>query len=129
MTTLTLIRGLPGSGKSTLARALKGLSFGAKHFEADQFFTTPNGVYRFDATKLPDAHKWCFDRAKEAIMRGHHNVIVSNTFTTKKEMQPYVELADVLGANLQIILCQADFGSTHNVPEHVIENMKQRFEV
>jgi predicted kinase len=60
MKELFLLRGLPGSGKSTLARSLT--TNDAIHIEADMFFVdSSTGEYRFDATKLKDAHKWCRD--------------------------------------------------------------------
>jgi len=58
MKELILLRGLPGSGKSTLAKSLDGI-----HIEADQFFMI-DGEYRFDASKLKDAHNYCFTRTK-----------------------------------------------------------------
>ena len=51
---LVLIRGLPGSGKSTMAKVLALVGF--EHYEADMFFVV-NGQYRYDATRIRDAHK------------------------------------------------------------------------
>jgi len=50
---LILLRGLPGSGKSTFANLLGGI-----HVEADQYFIQ-DGEYKFDASKLKQAHNWC----------------------------------------------------------------------
>ena len=55
--TLFIVRGVPGSGKSTFA----------KHIwneyaicEADKYFVDrETGEYKFDATKLKEAHEWC----------------------------------------------------------------------
>lgn len=121
MQKLTLIRGLPGSGKSTLAKTLD-----IPHYEADMFFMK-EGKYCFDASKLHQAHQWCLSSTKTALIAGS-SVVVSNTFTTKKEMNPYVDLAAELGVELEILECTANFGSVHDVPTEVIKRMKMRWE-
>jgi adenylate kinase family enzyme len=58
MKILYILRGLPGSGKSTLAKSLSNALTG--HIEADMFFVDKeSGEYRFDPTKLGQAHSWC----------------------------------------------------------------------
>lgn len=128
MATLTLIRGLPGSGKTTLAKRL--LASGTcmdRHFEADMYFTNEIGEYHFDPLLLADAHEWCQKMTEDALSNGH-NAIVSNTFTTKREMQPYLDMANRYGIEPNIILAQGNYGSIHGVPEHTIRHMKNRFE-
>lgn len=124
---LTIIRGLPGSGKSTLAKALR-IAYGhltTVHFEADQFFVV-DGKYQFDGMRIGEAHAWCQTEVDNALFY-KQDVIVSNTFTTHKELKPYFEMAKKYKVNVQVILCQGNFGSIHEVPEHVIHNMRQRF--
>ena len=121
MQKLTLIRGLPGSGKSTLAKTLD-----IPHYEADMFFMK-EGKYCFDASKLHQAHHWCLSSTKTALNAGS-SVVVSNTFTTKKEMNPYVDLAAELGVELEILECTANFGSIHDVPEEALQRMRARWE-
>ena len=124
--TLILIRGLPGAGKSTLAQALS-FQYAWMHFEADQFFVSLDGTYQFNASLLPEAHAVCLANTSEALSCGH-SVIVANTFTTKKEMQPYIDLADACAVHLQIITVAGDFESVHNVPKATIERMRARWE-
>lgn len=126
MRTLTIIRGLPGSGKSTLAKALVYSGNHVRHYEADMFHMK-DGVYRFDATKVKDAHAWCQKKCKEALEVGA-NVVVSNTFTQKWEMTHYVDLAAQYGYKVQVVICKGDFGSIHSVPDSVIEKMANRWE-
>jgi len=123
---LVLIRGLPGSGKSTLASL-----FGA-YFEADQFFVATG----FDPSKLGEAHEWCQQNVREALCNGYGNVAVSNTFTQRWEMQPYIEMAEEFGATL-VVLSLFDGGlsdeelfarNIHGVPLKSIKAMRRRFQ-
>lgn len=86
--TVRIIRGLPGSGKSTFAK-----TFGCFHVEADMFFVR-DGEYKWLNTG--ENHDWCFACFKEAVCRGI-DVCVSNTFTTMREMRPYLEFATEKG--------------------------------
>jgi energy-coupling factor transporter ATP-binding protein EcfA2 len=130
MKELFLLRGLPGSGKSTLAKSLDGI-----HIEADQFFTV-DGEYRFDASKLKDAHNYCFTRTK-SYMYIHSSkdtaerIIVSNTFTQDWEMKPYFELAEKNGYRVYSLIVENrhDGVNQHGVPADKLEQMKNRFEV
>lgn len=123
-----LIRGLPGSGKSTLAKNIRdNQQYNFNWFEADQYFLDHNGDYVFDAKKLPEAHRQCLANSERALSKGY-NVIVSNTFTTKKELKPYFDIAKNMGITPQVILMQNNYGSIHDVPEATLQRMKDRFE-
>ena len=134
MRELIIVRGIPGSGKSTLAkRLLATYAVGvlhtntpAYHYEADQFFTDDDGNYNWDGMKIGEAHAWCQERCFTRLAEGA-TVIVSNTFTTKKEMQVYFSMIQEYGQNPTVILAQSNFGSVHGVPEQVLINMKNRF--
>jgi len=109
------------------------------HFEADTFFTR-KGAYKFEPGLLSKAHQWCQasveDRMREvSTWQEDHDdpswytgMAVSNTFTRKWEMQPYLDLAEKYGWSVFVIHCQNDFGNVHDVPESVIAKMKQRWE-
>ncbi|CCN45923.1 putative nucleoside triphosphate hydrolase [Vibrio nigripulchritudo MADA3029] len=119
---LTLVRGLPGSGKSTLAKTMN-----AKHIEADMYFVDPKGEYRFQPRKLKQAHNWCFNQTKKWLNKGS-DVVVSNTFIEKWEMEPYLLLAKASGFEIDIMVCREDFGSIHDVPSDTIEKMKSNWQ-
>lgn len=124
MPRLTIIRGLPGSGKSTLAARLKDKD--SDHYEADQYFIK-DGTYNFKPTHLREAHEWCQEKTRRALER-NRDVIVSNTFTSKWELEPYFKMAKKLGIIPQVITCHNNYGSIRGVPQETINKMKDRFE-
>ena len=129
---LHLVRGLPGSGKSTFARSLKyDNSF---LVEADLYFTK-DGKYNFDYSLLNEAHEWCFSETENALMNGK-NVIVSNTFVSKRFILRYFNLAKKLNVGFELTDL-FDSGLTdeelvkrnlHSVPLDVISNMRRKYE-
>jgi predicted kinase len=121
---LILIRGLPGAGKSTLAKKLKKPSW--KHFEADMYHIQ-DGVYKFEMSRLSEAHAWCFDEASNAIREGN-TVIVSNTFTTIRELQSYLNMAEDYNVPVEVIHCTGNFTSIHDVPELALQKMASRWQ-
>ena len=120
---LLLVRGLPGSGKSTLAKNLIGWYW---HLETDQFWMQ-DGEYKFDASKLGEAHAWCQEKTRKLLADGF-SPVVSNTFTTKKELKPYFDIAKEFDIVPTVILCQSSWGNIHNVPEETLKRMAARFE-
>lgn len=131
---LTLVRGLPGSGKSTFAHFIWN-----SHVicEADQFFVGEDGVYRFDGSKIKDAHKWCRDKVetfmKDNEVNGQYypEIVVSNTFTQEWEMEEYYKLAEQYGYTVFSIIVENRHGGVneHGVPSEKLEQMKKRFEI
>lgn len=122
---MLLVRGLPGSGKSTIAMNLIGWYY---HLETDMFWKNKEtGEYEFVLERLGEAHAWCQDQTRRLMVNGF-SPVVSNTFTTKKELRPYFEIAKEFGIVPTVILCQNQFGNIHNVPEETLERMRGRFE-
>lgn len=139
MKALYLVRGLPGSGKSTLAKQLAGGS-GSLHLEADQYFMDNEGNYKFDASKLKDAHEWCQNEVGYAMRFGYRGnpvdsplgrIVVSNTFTQEWEMKPYYELAEQNGYTVFSLVVENRHGGVneHGVPDETLEKMQNRFNV
>ena len=126
-----ICRGISGAGKSTFAKTLGGV-----HFEADMFFINNEGEYKFDGSKIKDAHNWCQNSVEE-VMKGWGNVlpvnkvVVSNTFTQEWEMEPYFELARKYGYKTFSIIIENRHGGVnqHGVPEEKLEQMRNRFNV
>lgn len=117
---LILIRGLPGSGKSTLAAMLNC----DRHFEADDYFVGIDGVYRYDASKIREAHEQCQLRTSIALQQGY-SVVVANTFTRLSEMHPYFIMARIKPL---VIETKGRWPNIHGVPNDVIAKMQARWE-
>lgn len=120
---LLLIRGLPGSGKSTLAKNLIGFY---QHRETDMYWMQ-DGEYKFDYNRLTEAHEWCLEETRK-LMQAGFSPVVSNTFTVKRNMRPYFELAQEFGIVPTVIHCQNNFGNIHDVPADVLGRMAKQFE-
>lgn len=122
---LFLLRGLPGSGKSTLAKSLEG-----KHFEADMYFVR-DGEYKFDVTKLKEAHEWCRSSIGGLMINEEPKLVVSNTFTQEWEMEAYYKLAETHGYRVYSLIVENRHGgiNEHGVPDDKVEIMKERFEI
>ena len=125
MKELYLLRGLPGSGKSTLAKSLGGM-----HIEADNYFMDGD-EYKFDPSKLKEAHAWCQNAVKMYMSSSIEKITVSNTFTQEWEMQPYYDLAEKYGYRVYSLIVENRHGGVneHGVPEEKLVQMKNRFEI
>ena len=127
-----IVRGLPGSGKSSLAKKIAGLHSlegkVAKIFETDNYFMV-DGEYKFDATKLHRYHQKCFSDFLDALNDRHVDVvIVANTFTRKWEYVNYSDAAKDSGYEVTMLIANGNYQNVHNVPDDVVQKMKNRFE-
>jgi predicted kinase len=124
---LIIVRGIPGSGKSTFAKKLAEKAHYV-HMEADMYFIDPvTKEYKFDINNIMDAHAWCQTQTMYHLQR-NWSVVVSNTFTTIKELRPYFDIAKNLGIVPTVLLAQGNFKNVHNVPEKTFQRMKARFQ-
>lgn len=130
MKELFLLRGLPGSGKSTVSKSL-----GGNHIETDMFFMK-DGEYKFDGSKLKEAHEWCQNEVYLMMILNHttgvnERIVVSNTFTQEWEMNAYYDLAESFDYRVYSLIVENRHGGVneHGVPEDKLEQMKNRFEI
>lgn len=130
MSTLYIIRGLPGSGKSTFAKNLFQKGVVEAYYEADMFMLNENFEYKFRPEKLDYCHTMCQIQVRNSMIMGL-SVAVSNTTTTEKEMQPYLDLAEQYGYTVVSIVVENRHGnkSVHDVPLDKIEQMRNRFSI
>ena len=129
MKDLILLRGLPGSGKSTFAKMLVW-DIDYRHKEADMFFVDSEGNYKFEPSKIKDAHAWCQEEVDFLMRYEHSPVVVSNTFTQEWEMDAYYELAEKYGYRVHSVIVENRHNgmNVHGCPSDKIEQMKNRFE-
>lgn len=105
--------------------------------EADKYFIDKEtGEYKFDGSKIKDAHRYCQNLVetymKDSMVNDqwYREIAVSNTFTQEWEMQPYFELAKKYGYTVFVTIVENYHGgkNVHGVPDDKLEVMCNRFE-
>lgn len=133
---LIIVRGPSGSGKSTIADSIWDESGGYAHYEADMFFMGGGKQedYRFDASKLGAAHTWCRVSVERSMFHGVSCIVMSNTSMSKKEIQPYVDMAVTYGYDVQVIRTPGPWApevlyerNVHGVPFETLEKQIRRY--
>ncbi|UNI73571.1 3'-phosphatase, 5'-polynucleotide kinase [Klebsiella phage KP12] len=127
MKTLYIVRGVSGAGKSTLAQTLSSDGYWPV-CEADQYHYTEDGVYDWKPENMNKAHKWCQDMVRDAMEINLEKIIVSNTSTSEKELQPYLVMATLYGYQVVSIVLENRHGndSVHNVPQEIRDAQESR---
>lgn len=127
---LYLIRGVSGSGKTTLAETLAVCLPKATCLAADDYFYK-NGEYKWERDRLRAAHAWCLGTTLELMTNPAYvtqNVIVHNTFTTDKQLRPYLEIAECAGWEVTVLTVENRHGnkSVHGVPDETLERQRRQ---
>ena len=134
------MRGIPGSGKSTYARRVmkkfKGIfKKEATICSADHFFIGKDGIYKYDRENIGLAHAVCQRNVVSFMSKGFDLIILDNTNTIKKELNPYIEMANKYGYTIRykIVGGQSEEDikkyaarNIHGVNEETIKKMAQR---
>lgn len=138
---LILIRGLPGSGKSSLARRLVELGVDSRNYgdfiySADDYFIR-NGVYRYDPSRIAEAHHAAQQKAYASVKIGLSPIIIDNTNVQMWEMKPYAMMAVEYGYLVEILEPPTPWAfddkelarrNTHGVPRNKIKDMLLRYD-
>lgn len=135
---MVIMRGLPGSGKSYRANQLiQGIEEGSVICSTDYIWETKPFGYFWIPEFVGVAHKINQAKAREACKKGFGAVIIDNTNTTFKEIEPYLEIAKENGYVVGIVEPETEWAfdveeceirNSHGVPLEVIKKMKDRFE-
>lgn len=138
-----IMSGISGSGKSTFVNSIvqahenieymtEGTgSWNTSVVSADDYFYDKEGVYRFDVTKLGDAHGACLKAFIEAVQYATPVIIVDNTNTTTEEIAPYYAIAAAYGYEIELVnvTCSpltASKRNEHGVPFQACAAMAER---
>ena len=99
MNKVKILSGVSGVGKSTYAKM---------HFpdtaivSADDFFRK-DGVFKFDPTKIGEAHSDCFKHYITHITSTEDDIVVDNTNCEVWEIAPYILASNAFGYEHEII--------------------------
>jgi len=122
-----IMQGVPGSGKSTYVKSMQPVA--TEVISADSYFETKDGEYRFDPSKLGEAHGACLRRFVKLVAGASGDtVVVDNTNTTTLEIAPYMALASAYGCEVELVRVQCDpevaaARNVHGVPLHAVRRM------
>ena len=122
---LIIVRGIPGSGKTSFANLLsKAICCADDYYMHD-------GEYKRKAEDIGKAHAWCQRKCRRFMKAQVEQIVVANTSTTEREMQPYMDLARQFSYMVYSVIVENRHGnvSVHGVPEATLDKMKARFDI
>lgn len=130
--------GIPGSGKSTTSKKISALAdevhaCPAAVTSADDFFMQ-DGEYKFDPSKLGDAHKNCMRQFLKLVTSPCSPVIVvDNTNLSIESMAAYAAAAHAYDYTVTLVFhhisAEESFKrNTHSVPAAACKRMHGQFE-
>jgi predicted kinase len=126
--TVYILRGASGSGKSTWAKTKSSGAYPEASFivSADKYFMK-DGVYKFDPTKLQEAHSSCLQEYISLLQKKENyfpfRIVVDNTNCTIAEISPYIALAKMVGAGVHVLefpQCDENGNSVYGRGEHKV---------
>lgn len=148
---MIILRGLPGSGKNHYIEEQRptwnkrGPVWPANVVicSADDFFETRHG-WKFDPTKLGEAHAACMTRCLVAVKNKIPTIVINNTNAQRWEYANYELIAQLAGYTIKIVELAHAIGTNpdshqsiartffnrqvHGVPEAIFAQMLFRWE-
>lgn len=125
---LFILRGHPGSGKKTIAQTMIAEGMADILHQQDHYFIDSEGVYTYDALKVQEAVKQCYQRVAQSLQNGQR-VVVANNFTKIWTVERYVETALRFGAEVVVMRAVGDFPNTTGVEDKQVKKLKSLYEV
>jgi len=127
---LLITRGASGAGKTTFADFLEFMIDDPADIGiccADDYFFI-DGKYTFDVAKLGKAHSWCREKCQSYMLCDTKLVVVANTSTRDKEVQPYIDMAEEYGYEVVSLVVENRKGTEniHGVPKNTLGKQKER---
>lgn len=128
MKTLYILRGVSGCGKTTLAKNLEHSLPNCITCAADDYYYDEDGNYNWKVENLKSAHKMCQGKVDSAMFLDVKNIVVHNTNTAQKEIQPYLNMAEKYGYCVVSLVVENLHGNkdVHNVPQDTRDAQEQR---
>lgn len=131
-----ILVGMSGSGKSTWVDNHYQLE--AACVSADNYFSQETGEYKFDASKLGEAHNDCLRDFIDVTQNKFSVVFVDNTNLSKEEIFPYLKIAQAYGYEVTFVLFWPIYDAdqtiqfcasrnVHSVPTETLERQYDKF--
>lgn len=124
---LFILRGHPGSGKKTIALTMLQEGLADIIHQQDHFFVDNNGVYRYDASKVEEAVKYCYEHVMESLQKGLR-VVVANNFTKTWTVEKYIETAKRFGAEVVVMRAMGRYQNNTGVPPEQVKKLISLYE-
>lgn len=118
-----IFRGPPGSGKSTAATKMFP---NLVKFENDMFLMR-DGKYCWSKERVQDAIKWCAASVENAL-KNSVDVVVANTFTKRRFIEKYRQIAEKYNAEFIVYRCTGNYQNVHNVSDELVESFRKAME-
>jgi predicted kinase len=131
-----ILRGISGAGKSTYCATLKGR---VEVVSANKYFISADDkVYRFDPSRLNEAHAYCMREYLFYCSGGAEGeeidyLVVDNTNSTPTEIAPYILVAAAYNLKVEVVQINCDpevafSRCIHAVPKRTILNQLRNIE-
>lgn len=138
-----ILRGLPGVGKSYIAKeylseiinSFEEPAGSPKILSTDDYFIK-DGKFNLDLDKIAEAHKWNFERFKNAIKEGTKLIIVDNSniknhhyyhYLDHAQMNNYLVIISIIPSNDKTLKELAS-SNIHGLSQGSIRKMRSNFE-
>ena len=95
--------------------------------QQDHFFVDNNGVYRYDASKVEEAVKYCYEHVMESLQKGLR-VVVANNFTKTWTVEKYIETAKRFDAEIVVMRAMGRYQNNTGVPPEQVKKLISLYE-